>query len=588
MIKHICLLCCLLFVLQGKTQIQSQLITVEATILDSKTNDVIAFANVISLQAKKGTVSNVDGFFRMPNLDVKDTIIVSFVGYGKQVFSAISLLESKQIKLVKKVEGLREFAVLADNTYLYNLLDRARNTQTYRPKTAKTYFELKTQVGDKHVEMLECYFNGEFRGYDIETLKLKNGRIALAEFNKNLFISTETSKALSYHNLIDGNQYFPLNPLELSKNRMKRLFNLKLYSTFDGDDDGRFYVINFSPKKNLATAFSGTIWLDSASAQVIKITMDIENAQVYPIQPIKFTDSLDHVNLHITKNFSKMENEMYVQSVEFNYQMKYKNINKESYWVSTSAILTAYNYDATFTLPFFTFEASEIHKDFKQITAVPYNEVFWDKMTEFRINDMVNKNQFFKKHYSPEEQEALVSDKNGGVHVNMLYKGYLQWGEERILLQQENFLSTSRNPAHVNTPKSMMNFEIQTYLDVNVFEDSVNIVTQTLYDPFQSFYGYQKTVETQIFINIYFDLLEIERRKFETQTKKLGASFSEEKVIQLYEELKINNEQLRKKYYRDVDRGNNTKQLKEWNKKVFEALGIDNLKLFENFQMPTN
>jgi hypothetical protein len=121
-----------------------------------------------------------------------------------------------------------------------------------------------------------------------------------------------------------------------------------------------------------------------------------------------------------------------------------------------------------------------------------------------------------------------------------------------------------------------------------VFEDSVNIVTQTLYDPFQSFYGYQKTVETQIFINIYFDLLEIERRKFETQTKKLGASFSEEKVIQLYEELKINNEQLRKKYYRDVDRGNNTKQLKEWNKKVFEALGIDNLKLFENFQMPTN
>jgi len=588
MIKHICLLCCLLFVLHGKTQIQSQLITVEATIVDSKTNEAIAFANVISLHGRKGTISNADGFFRMPNIDVKDTIIVSFVGYGKQVFSAISLLNTQQISLVKKVEGLKEFAVLADNTYLYNLLDRARKTQTYKPKIAKTYFELKTQVGDKQVEMLECYFNGEYRGYDIEALKLKNGRIALAEFNKNLFISTETSKALSYHNLIDGNEYFPLNPLELSKNRMKRLFNLKLYSTFDGDENDRFYVINFSPKKNSNSTFSGTVWIDSTSSQVIKITMDIENAHVYPIQPLKFTDSLDHVNLHITKNFSKIENEMYVQSVEFNYQMRYKNINEESYWVSTSAILTAYNYEATFTLPFFTFEASEMHKDFKQITAVPYNEVFWNNITEFRINDMENKNQFFSKHYSPEEQEALVSDKNGGVHVNMLYKGYLPWAEERILLRQENFLSTSRNPAHANTPQGMMNIEIQTYLDINVVEDSIDIITQTLYDPFQSFYGFPKTVETQVFINIYFDLLEIERRKFEAQVKNLGASCTEEMVIQLYQELKQNNELLRKEYYRDVDRGNNTKQLKEWNKKVFDTLGVDNLKLFENFEMPTN
>lgn len=588
MIKHICLLCCLFFVLQGKTQIQSQLVTVEATIVDSKSNEVIAFANVISLQGRKGTVSNSDGFFRMHDLNIKDTIVVSFVGYGKQLFSAISLLESSQIKLVKKVEGLKEFTVLADNTYLYNLLERARKTQTYSTKIAKTYFELKTSVNDKQVEMLECYFNGEFEGYDIKTLRLKNGRIALAEFNKNLFISTETSKALSYHNLIDGNEYFPLNPLEMAKNRMKRLFNLKLYSTFDGDEGERVYVINFSPKKNLSTAFSGTIWLDSTSAQVIKITMDIENAKVYPIQPIKFTDSLDHVNLHITKNFNKIENEMYVQSVEFNYQMKYKNINKDSYWVSTSAILNAYDYDASFVLPFFTFEASEMHKDFKQITAVPYNEVFWDKMTEFRINDMANKNQFFKKHYSAEEQEALISDKNGGVHVNMLYKGYLPWSEERILLQEENFLSTSNNPAHNYSPKGMMNIEIQTYLDVNVFEDSINIITQTLYDPFQSFYGYQKTVENQIFINIYFDLLEIERRKFETRIKNLGANFSKEKVIQLYGELKNTNEQLRKKYYRDVDRGNNAKQLKEWNKKVFDILGIDNIKLFNSLELPSN
>lgn len=579
---------CLFLSIQGKSQVDAAptKVVVAGTIVDSKTGEGIAFANVFHFKTNQGTASNIDGFFRIPNLLLTDTITVSFVGYGKQYFSVETILKNKTISLVRKVESLQEFAVLSDNTYLYNLLARASKTQSFKAKTAKTYFELKTTIGKQQVELLECYFNGVFRGYDVDDLNLKNGRIALAEFNHNLFISTETSKALSFHKLIAGNEYFPKNPLELSKSRMKKQFKLTLLSTFSEEKNKPIYVIDFSPKNKVRSNFSGTIWVDSAEAKVIKIAMDITHADIYPIEALKFTDTLNHVNLHLTKNFIDIAGEMYVQSINFSYDMEYKNMHNEMYQVSTAALLTAYNYQTSFLLPFFTFESSEGHKDFKQITAVPYNDNFWKEITEFRINDMLDKNEFFKKHYSEEGQKELVSDNRGGVHVNMLYRGYVPWSKDRVMFKKNDFLIAPTHQTSTSVPSDFLKLEIQTYLDVNVFENKVHVLTQTLFDPFQSFYGFKKTVETQVFINIYFDLLEIERRKFEQEISATCDHCSEEDVIKRYQELLASNEELRKKYFRDVDRGNNTKQLKSWNDHVFDILGIDNLALFDSYELP--
>lgn len=572
---------CLIHTLQLFSQ--EKTLEVAASVIDSKTGEAIAFGNVYHAKSNRGTVTNVDGFFRFPDLSLQDTLVISYVGYGKQSFRVSTFIESGIIQLKKKVEKLNEFVVLSDNKYLYELLNRARKTQVYQAKTAKTYFELKTNINQRQVELLECYFNGEFKGYDVNKLQLKNGRIALAEHNNNLFISTETSKALSYHKLIDGNDYFPKNPLELGKSKMKKLFKLKLVSRFKSDDGDTRYVIKFTPKDAVNNIFSGRVWVDSASAHVIKITLHKEQASIHPLSPLKYTDTLSDVKIQLTKNFEKQDGQMYFASADFTYSMNYKNATGENYAVTTSAILSAYNYNSQFILPFFEFESSESHKDFKQITAVPYNEFFWRNMTEFRKNDLKDKDAFFRKHYSSESYNEFLSDTSGGVHVNMLFKGYLPWSENRLVLSKDNFLNRykQRTGSTLN-PTDMMNLEIQTYMDVNRFNDTTHVLLQNIYDPFQSYYNYPKTAETQMFFNIYFDLLEIEKQQLSEELNQLQLTITPAKVVAKFKAFENNKEELRKNYYRSVDRGNNTRQLNEWNEKVKTILNIDNIEFFKS------
>ena len=57
-------------------------------------------------------------------------------------------------------------------------------------------------INNEQVELVECYYNGEFSGYDTKMLHLKNGRIALNEFNNTILHkkSTPASIVKSYFN----------------------------------------------------------------------------------------------------------------------------------------------------------------------------------------------------------------------------------------------------------------------------------------------------------------------------------------------------------------------------------------------------
>ncbi len=60
----------------------------------------------------------------------------------------------------------------------------------------------------------------------------------------------------------------------------------------------------------------------------------------------------------------------------------------------------------------------------------------------------------------------------------------------------------------------------QIYLDINKVKDSTQVVTATYYDSFISFYNLSINNNVHAFINIYFDLVEIERLKLQDQIEK--------------------------------------------------------------------
>jgi hypothetical protein len=115
-------------------------------------------------------------------------------------------------------------------------------------------------------------------------------------------------------------------------------------------------------------------------------------------------------------------------------------------------------------------------------------------------------------------------------------------------------------------------------MDINEVCDSLQIITKTIFDPFLSFYNFPQTKESQAFINIYFDLIEIERRKLAEELIKCKKDILLMKVK--YNEALKNITIIRKKYFNEIERGSNKTNLKKWNSVVINALNIDNIYLF--------
>ena len=122
---------------------------------------------------------------------------------------------------------------------------------------------------------------------------------------------------------------------------------------------------------------------------------------------------------------------------------------------------------------------------------------------------------------------------------------------------------------------------VKLFVDINTYLDSTSIFSATIFDPYVSFYHLPIDNKTHCFINMYFDICEIERRKLENEMK---ASLKDVKQFdKTYQELETRFEFIKTQYLKEVDRGTNEPEMKKWNTFVFDQLGINNLAIFKPF-----
>jgi len=214
---------------------QSTRVNVGSRIINVVNEEPITYVHVYIKGLDQGTVSNLNGEFFLRNVNGVDTLVFSFIGFDTWETPAKDVLELEVIKLYPATEVLNEVTLVNNDDFLYNLLAGCKKSQSGTLKTAKTYFSLNTFVDSSQVELLECYYNGNFRGYDLENLNLKNGRISLKPHNENYFVSVSTSRALVEHRLFEKSTYFPLSPFELNKKSIVKEFFVHQESKFKDD-----------------------------------------------------------------------------------------------------------------------------------------------------------------------------------------------------------------------------------------------------------------------------------------------------------------------------------------------------------------
>mgnify|MGYP000051488745 CR=1 FL=1 len=562
---------------------QSRVVNLEAKLVDKFTGEIISYANIFNSNGSRGTISDDSGYFKLNSLNISDSLTISFIGY-KTIKEPVTIFEGLDfIYMETQIDILSDVILLSDYSFLYDLLASCKRNISSQSKTSKAYFELETYINEQQVEQVECYYNASIRGYDITDLKFKNGRIAVTDYNNRFFFSTATGEILHKHSLFKKNIGFPQGPLELSKNKLKKKYDLSLISNYADENEKEIYVVKFDPKDPSGNFFSGCIWINRNDGFIVKINLESLKSKVYPFVPLFEPERINGVNLFLTKTYQLNEGQMDLKSVNFDYDLIYNPDIKRGIDTvqtkSTKAIFVVYDYTRQFEIPYFDFTKEYlVHNDYRKISAVPYNSFFWEDMNVFKLSDRQGRiENFYNNSASLTHDKIFKSNKFSD--KGFFEHQYTNWSEKRIF-----FRNHSSNPMDFeiydgNIPSARYNLEAQIYLDINETIDSTHVLSETVFDPFKTFFWYPMDHKGLAFINMYFDIVEIQRRELEREIGQHKLSI--DRIKELYVERKEKTEQMCQAYFRSVERGNNLKEMLKWNKYIKDELHIDNVEIFQ-------
>ncbi len=570
--KQIITLVAIFMIISACTYSQTE---IKATIKDSQTKEPLSFCNVLVKGTKKGTITNTDGVFSI-SVDVsKDILIFSYLGYETFSIQAEKLAKKTEVFLLKKEFVLQEVAVHADNEYLYDIMVKCRKklmenktksvarvyygletdsktiSVEYPVKTNGTmkYYNIESDQKEKPVELLECFYNGFVSGTTVEELGFKNGRTALAAMD-NYFLTLNSSKAITKIALTDKNDMFPAIPFQFNKYGMKKNFNIEL-QYFDGNN----YSIKFYPLKDNKDGFSGEVWIEKETFRLLKINLSAKNTITHPFLPIFHSDSIYNVSFDITNTFLSEGNRLLPDHIYFNYSFTYrsrrddtlifdkryyKNVTRE---IKSKGIMYFYDYDHPFILPYFRY--SNDFDDYHKMSFIPYNDIFWNN------NHALLQTAKQKMNYDLLSNEGkLINYREGNYGKKFLTElaflkqecffdfYYSFWSSNKRIVPNKGskqFETYSNDKINQNIRSNLYNLKVQILLDITESNDSLICRSYTVFDNEQSFYHLPLNSYTNAFLNIYFDICEIERQKM--QDKLNSKNFTASQIDSIYKEM---------------------------------------------------
>ena len=547
--------------------------TISGYVMDKKTGEPLPYTHIIIKNTNQGAITNEDGFFRTICSD-KDTLVFSFISYERQELPCWYFVENEICYLTPSINELETVAVYASLDYLIDAFIKARNKH-YRTESyvSKTYFTLETSSFGEPVEMLECYYNADVHPNGIRELILKNGRIGISNIGDGYFVSLSSTKVISGYDLINPEGIkLPQNPLQLSKKKLGKTYNLELISFENG-----VYEIKFTPKKNTVNFFKSHVLIDKKSMQIIKIVLFENNLKKHPFIEINPNHSLDSLNYYVAYTYRNDSTHL-LQKIEFKYDFNYENSIKTRK-MKSGGVFLFYDQRNIFDQPYYDEEMTI--SDYDKIVFQPYDELFW-KFNKILIpsKKIIKYREFFT------ENGILLNYNELSGYYHIFRNKIIPWSEERIFLFELNYVGQyNANVLSLSAPSktnketvfSDFNFSYQIYLDRNIFGGITFYKAETLINLDKSFYSRKMNKNTTSFINIYFDMVEIDKRKMIRVLE--NNEWNKQQVDSIYKLTVKGLDRELNQYLKLVFFGINDADLLFYSEKVNKELKIDNTKL---------
>lgn len=574
----------------------SSQVHITLVVKNEKTNEAVQFCNVGIEGSGFGGITNEDGVITMevPSSYSTDSISISHIGYEPQKIKISDIGNEKRVIFLKESAYiLPEVEISSNDDEWFKILNKCRslNIKQKNIYRAKAFYSIESTKDDLPLEVVECFYNADVNGFNVKDLAFKNGKLFLNK-SESGWRTINASETYKRFDVFQETDLFPSSILCFGLSGMKKRFNVEMEFTED------LYKVFFSPKDKNGAYFSGYIFIDRYDYSLKQIEYFTDNATIYPFLPLYPDDSISKVSLSINETFADNGGFVLPELVRYDYSFDYYSrrygvLHK----VESKSFLYLYDYGESFVDPLFDFYADPT--DYRKISLIPYNDVFWKQNYKFTISEYKSEkidyfesgNQSFDYNSSTSEEtifgDAIVAQIENNMD-NFRHKGffetpYIKWNNDVKLLVHEKRPQSENSIENIIATSQKYKFVVQILLDITELDDSIHWQSFTIFDPFQSYYDYEEHHTENIFacVNIYFAFCEDIRLEMEEKIKKNHRSV--EDIKQIYSETKNELENFRKKYFREVGLGENLFELRLYNAMVIRKFGIDYIEMFKDF-----
>ncbi|HEY5824501.1 MAG TPA: carboxypeptidase-like regulatory domain-containing protein [Cyclobacteriaceae bacterium] len=163
------------FLLNFTVYAQNSVVTVKGTLLDEKSKEPIAYASVFLKGKSIGTTTNNDGkfLFHVPSGFVKDTLIISFIGYDRfktiadRLAGKDNVMELKQqTLLLNEVVVKSSKKELTAKEIVKKAVARIPENYPMKPFIIEGFFRDLQRENDRPVELLEAATRFRYTDYN--------------------------------------------------------------------------------------------------------------------------------------------------------------------------------------------------------------------------------------------------------------------------------------------------------------------------------------------------------------------------------------------------------------------------------------
>lgn len=557
-------------------------VAVEGLCVDAQDGSPIVHALIKGTATS--TLTNDDGRFRMVLAHEQDTLVIASLGYRTRRLTAAQVRASGVVQLEPTMKALPELSVTGrDETLLRLLVRAAKRLERGDRYRSKVHYTLSTRSREQPVEAIECFYNATIQGADLEALDLKNGRIAVAPEQGRSVMNLNTSKGFMLLRPTDRKSAFAATPLQYrSPKALRERFDITLTAILGKDPE--LHHIRFEPRIRDGSSFAGELWVDPADATIRRLVLRCDSCTVHPFLPLDPQGELRDVAIQYALEWTGHSDRWVLDHIELDYALTFRDGASDPRLamrtglgdrrMSTHGVLYFFDHDRPFLLPLFRYDTEQM--DYRKILALPFDSAFWQHApallpTEQQQQDLA----FFQRHGLLTGRTAL--DPNG--RTGLFESNMAIWSPDRRITLKNALQRAPASPARGTVADiDRMHLEAQLFLNIDPTDSGYRTFSATVFDGFRSSYDLPEQPYSACFLNLFFDLCEVERRHMQAQLN--GPGLSLERIRTIHQQAVRRMERTTQEFIRSTHLGADERRLKEWNERVQRELGIDNRKLF--------